>query len=180
MHKYSYPKLSISPEIFDWVQTQGVAGQLKDIHRVVYNPLLLCAWGHCPVGKWTFCPVWGSECSGLGFIKAISIFWCIELFFYSDESLSPCRWKTATQHEAATSTLYFWDGILQVMSSAWFPLNMMVRIEVHQTREYCFSESEGPLGAFLYCHKAQIGGVLRWCLSFCKFFPSAYMIMELN
>ncbi len=24
------------------------------------------------------------------FIKAISIFWCIELFFYSDESLSPC------------------------------------------------------------------------------------------
>ncbi len=50
------------------------------------------------------------------FIKAISIFWCIELFFYSDESLSPCCWKTAPQHEAATSTLYFWDGTLQVMS----------------------------------------------------------------
>ncbi len=27
------------------------------------------------------------------FIKAISIFWCIELFFYSDESLSPCAEK---------------------------------------------------------------------------------------
>ncbi len=52
------------------------------------------------------------------FIKAISIFWCIELFFYSDESLSPCCWKTAPQHEAATSTLYFWDGSLQVMSRA--------------------------------------------------------------
>ncbi len=26
---------------------------------------------------------------------------------------------------------------------------MMLRIEVHQTRESCFSESEGPLGAFL-------------------------------
>ncbi len=25
----------------------------------------------------------------------------------------------------------------------------MLRIEVHQTRESCFSESEGPLGAFL-------------------------------
>ncbi len=25
------------------------------------------------------------------FIKAISIFWCIELVFYSDVSLSPCR-----------------------------------------------------------------------------------------
>ncbi len=83
------------------------------------------------------------------FIKALSIFWCIELFFYSDESLSPCRWKTAPQHEAATSTLYFWDGTLQVMSSAWFPLNMMLGIEVHQTRESCFSESEGPLAAFL-------------------------------
>ncbi len=26
---------------------------------------------------------------------------------------------------------------------------MMLRIEVHQTREYCFSKSEGHLGAFL-------------------------------
>ncbi len=47
-----------------------------------------------------------------------SIFWCIELFFYSDVSLSPCSWKTAPQHEAATSTLYFWDGTLQLMSRA--------------------------------------------------------------
>ncbi len=54
------------------------------------------------------------------FIKAISIYWCIELFFYSDESLSPCHWKTAPQHEAATSTLYFWDGALQVMSRAGY------------------------------------------------------------
>ncbi len=81
--------------------------------------------------------------------KAVSIFWCIELFFYSDESLSPCRWKTAPQHEASTSTLYFWDGTLQVMSSAWFPSNMMLGIEVHQTRSYYFSQSEGPLGAYL-------------------------------
>ncbi len=33
---------------------------------------------------------------------------------------------------------------------SWFPSNMMLRIEVHQTRESCFSESEGPLGKFLY------------------------------
>ncbi len=32
---------------------------------------------------------------------------------------------------------------------SWFPSDMMLRIEVHQTRESCFSESEGPLGAFL-------------------------------
>ncbi len=32
-------------------------------------------------------------------IKDISIFWCIEIFFYSDESFSPCCWKTASyQH----------------------------------------------------------------------------------
>ncbi len=37
---------------------------------------------------------------------------------------------------------------------SWFPSNMMLRIEVHQTRESCFSQSEGPLGAFL-----QIPGV---------------------
>ncbi len=33
----------VSPEIFDCIQAQAVAGPLKDIHRVVYKPLLLCA-----------------------------------------------------------------------------------------------------------------------------------------
>ncbi len=32
---------------------------------------------------------------------------------------------------------------------SWFPSNMMLRIEVPQTRESCFSQSEGLLGAFL-------------------------------
>ncbi len=76
--------------------------------------------GHCPVGRWTFCQSEVLNALDWVFIKAISIFWCIELFFYSDESLSPCCWKTAPQHEAATSTLYFWDGTLQVMSRAGF------------------------------------------------------------
>ncbi len=35
------------------------------------------------------------------------------------------------------------------MSRAWFHSNMMLRIEVHQTRVSCFSQSEGPLGALL-------------------------------
>ncbi len=82
-------------------------------------------------------------------LRLSQYFECIELFFYSDESLSPCCWKTAPPHEAATSTLYFWDGTLQVMNSSWFPSNMMFGIEVHQTRESRFSESEGTLGAFL-------------------------------
>ncbi len=118
------------------------------------------------------------------FIKDISIFWCIELFFYSDESLSPCHWKTAPQHEAATSTLYFWDGTLHVMSSACFPSNML-GIEIHQTRESRFSQSEGVFSCVFTQeriasghHKAQIGGVLQWCLSFCWFLLSPHMIME--
>ncbi len=32
----------VSPEIFDWVQSQAVAGPLKDIHSVAYKTLLLC------------------------------------------------------------------------------------------------------------------------------------------
>ncbi len=32
---------------------------------------------------------------------------------------------------------------------SWFPSNMMLGIEVHQTRESHFSKSDGPLGAFL-------------------------------
>ncbi len=128
------------------------------------------------------------------FIKAISIFWCIELFFYV--SLSPCRWKTAPQHEAATSTLYFWVGTLHVMSSAWFPSNRMLGIEVHQTREYYFSQSEGPLVAFFAnskcvyteeriesCHTAIKPRLMECCSDVCPsvdFFTSLHMIMELN
>ncbi len=59
-----------------------VAWPPKDIHRVVYRPL--------SEGK----PSAQSEVlNALDWvlIKALSIFWCIELFFYSDESLSPCR-----------------------------------------------------------------------------------------
>ncbi len=32
----------VSPEIFDWVQAQAVAGPLKDIHSDGYKSLLLC------------------------------------------------------------------------------------------------------------------------------------------
>ncbi len=69
------------------------------------------------------------------FIKAISIFWCIELFFYSDESLSPCPLKNnpiawgCYQH----TLLLGWNSAGNEQS--WFPSNMMLRIEVPQTRD---------------------------------------------
>ncbi len=52
------------------------------------------------------------------FIKAISIFWCIKLFFYSDESFSPCRWKTAPRHE--TCPAHFTFGMVLGMCLVFF------------------------------------------------------------
>ncbi len=105
--------------------------------------------------------------------------------------LSSCRWKTAPQHEAATSTLYFWVGTLQVMSSAWFLSNMMLGIEVHQTRSYYFSQSKGPLGAFLQilcvfrcvyteeriesCHTAIKPRLLECCSGVCPSVDFSYL-----
>ncbi len=117
------------------------------------------------------------------FIKALSIFWCIELFFYSDVSLSPCRWKTAPQHEAATSTL----GTLHVMSRAGFLQTWCLEMSSSNQR-ISFLTVWGSFRCFFahskcvfmclhwredwvlpHCHKAQIGGVLQWCVSVCRF-----------
>ncbi len=54
------------------------------------------------------------------FIENISVLCSIQLSLNPDQSPSPCYWKTAPQHEAATSTLYFWVGTLQVMSRSGF------------------------------------------------------------
>ncbi len=124
----------VSPEIFDCVQAQ--AGPLKDIHS-------------CCVFRFIVPSNQSEVLNALDwvFVRAISIFWCIELFFYS-ESLSPCCWKTAPQHEAATSTLYFWVGTLQVMSRADSLQTWCLELRFIRP-EYYFSQSEGPLGAFL-------------------------------
>ncbi len=65
------------------------------------------------------------------FIKAISIFWYIELFFYCYQHTLLLGWYSTGDEQS------------------WFPSNMMLRIEVNQTRESCFSQSDDPLGAFL-------------------------------
>ncbi len=113
----------VSPEIFDCVQAQAVAGLLKDIHRVVYKPLLLCALGHCHVRRWTFCPVWGSECSGLGFHYNLNLLvhWVFLLL-----------WRVSQSH---SMSCYQHTSLLGWFQS-WFPSNTML----HQTRESCFSE----------------------------------------
>ncbi len=104
----------VSPEIFDWVQAQAMAGPLKDIHRVAFKPLLLCVscWKVNLLPSLRFWMLW------TGFSLRLSQYFG-ELSF-SSTLTSPCRCKTARQQEAATSTLYFWDGTLQVMSRAGF------------------------------------------------------------
>ncbi len=126
----------------------------------------------------------------------ILVHWTFFLLWWVPQSLllknSPTSWG-CYQH----TLLLGWYSAGDEQS--WFPSNVMLRIEVHQTRESCFSQSEGPLGAFLqipsvfscvfteerieFGHtaiKAQIGGVLLWCLSFCRFLLSPHMIMELT
>ncbi len=109
----------VSPEIFDWVQSQAVAGQLKDIELYISHSWCVLRVIVLLEGE----PSAQSEVLNAldwVFIKAISIFCCTERSFYSDESLSPCHWKTAPQHEPAARRHYFWDGTPQVMSRAGF------------------------------------------------------------
>jgi len=81
------------------------------------------------VGRWTFCLSEILNALDWVFIKAIFLFGCIELFFNSDESLSPCPIAGGCyQH----TLLLGWYSAGDEQS--WFPPNMMLRIEVHQTR----------------------------------------------
>ncbi len=88
----------------------------------------------------------------------VSIFlvhWAFLLFWWVPQSLllknSPIAWG-CYQH----TLLLGWYSAGDEQS--WFPSNMMLRIEVYQTRESCFLESEGPLGAFFVNSK---------CVFFC-------------
>ncbi len=134
------------------------------------------------------------------FIKDISVFSCIQLSAFSEHFTRPCRWKTPPLHDAV---LHRWDGIMQVMiRSAWFPSDMNKELRFIRPENLiiiiffivwglfgCIFVNSNQGFMYLYwgeawvwsaCLQAQIGGVLQWCLSFCKFLPSPYKIMELN
>ncbi len=80
---------------------------------------------------------------------------------------------------------------------SWCPSNMMLRGSSHQRISFlrvwgsfrCFYANSkcvfiglhwGEDWVWPHRHKAQIDGVLQWCLSFCRFLLSPHMIMELN
>ena len=62
------------------------------------------------------------------FIKDISVLCSVQLSLSPDQS--PAEKHSA--NNAATTMLHRWNGIGQVMSGAWFPLDMMLRIEAKQ------------------------------------------------
>ena len=59
------------------------------------------------------------------FEKDISV---LQLFLNPDQSPSPCRWKTLSQHDAATTLLHRWDGIglLMMLPPLCFTVGMVL------------------------------------------------------
>ncbi len=78
--------IQVSPEIFDWVQAQAVVRTFTELsisHFFCVFKVIVLLEGE---------PSAQSEVlNALDWVFIISVFWCIELVFYSDESLSPCH-----------------------------------------------------------------------------------------
>ena len=122
--------------MLDWVQVRALAGPHKDIHRVVLKPLLCCLG----------CVLWvivlledepSAQSEVLStldqvFIKDISVLCSVQLSLNPDQSPQSLLLKNSPQHDAATTMLHCWDGAGQVMSGAWFPPDMTLRIEAKQ------------------------------------------------
>ncbi len=69
--------------------------------------------------------------------------------------------KTAPQHEAATSTLYFWDGTLQLLSRAGSFHTWCLELRFNRPENIVSHSlsSEGPLGAVLQIAKSMFSRV---------------------
>ncbi len=81
------------------------------------------------------------------FIKAISIFGPLSFSSTLTSSSVPAAENSPTARGCYQHTLLLgWYSAGDEQS--WFPSNMIFGIEVQQTRESCFSQSEGPLGSF--------------------------------
>ncbi len=134
------------------------------------------------------------------FIKTISIFGCIELFFYSEFLMSPSV-PAPEKHLHSTRPLpahftfgmvlcRWWAELVSFKHDAWNwgSSNQIILFFRVWGSFRCFFVNSKCVSICLHCgedwfwprrHKAQIGGVLQ-CLSFFRFLRFAYMIMELN
>ncbi len=84
-----------------------------------------------------------------GFSLRLSQYVCALSFYSTLTSLSvPAAEKHP--HSMRLRPAHFTFGMYSACDEqSWFPSNMVLGIEIHQTRESCFTESDDPLGTFL-------------------------------
>ncbi len=148
----------------------------------------LCASGHCPVGRWAFCPVWGSECSGFS-LRLSQYFGALRLSSTLTSPSVPAAEKQphSTRLLPAHFTVGMYSagdertGILQT----WCLELKFIRPENLRVFFSCFFVNSKCVFMCLnwredwvwpHHHKA----LISVCLSFCKFLQSAHMIMSSN
>ena len=123
LHSY----FQVSPDMFDWVQVQALAGPLKDIQRLVPKPLL-CGLD-CVLRVKVLLEGEPSPQSEVlsGFSSRISLYFAPFIFpSILTSFLVPAAEKTSPQHDAATTMLHRRNG-------ARFPLEVTLGI---QTKEF--------------------------------------------
>ncbi len=70
-----------------------------------------------------------------GFSLRLSLYFgALSFFLYSDESFSPCHWKTCPTAWGCYQNTLLLGWYSAGDEQSWFPSNMMLGIEVHQTR----------------------------------------------
>ncbi len=187
------------PEILDWVQAQALAGPLKDIHRVVYKLLLLCAYKVIvllegePSAHLRFWMLW------TGFSLRLSLYF--GALSFSSILMSPSVPTAEKQpHSMRLLPAHFtfgmvlcrcWAELVPFKRDAWNwdsseQIILFLRVWGYfrcffvNSKCVFFGLHWGEDWVWPHRHKAQIGGVLQWCLLFCRFLLSRLMIMELN
>ena len=119
------------------VQVLALARPLKDIQRLVLKQLLRCLGCvlrvNCPIGRWTFAPVWGPECSGASFHQgSLCTLICSSLYrsWLVSQSLL-LKYPYSMMLPPPCFTVGMVPGFLQTWRLEFRPKN--------QARESCFS-----------------------------------------
>ncbi len=115
-----------------------------------------------------FCTVW-STLSRISLTKALVLWWC--------DNKSDLIWWWA-ELNSFKHDVWNWGSLDQriLLLKVWgsfrcfYANTKCVFMCLHWREDWVLPHH----------HKAQIDGVLQWCLSFCRFLLSPHMIMELN
>ena len=129
----------VSPEIFDRVQVRLWLGhsriftELSLSHSCIVLAVCLGSLSCWKVNLQLSLP---SRMLWTRFSLRISLYFAPFSFPSTLTSPLVLPLKNTPQHDAATTMLHHWDSIGQVMNSAWFPPDMMLRIEAKQFNQF--------------------------------------------